>query len=112
MAALDYSTLAIRNYHDAGNTANIRVVLAVLAVFSTGSDATNRRRPSRVSRQPDHRRRGRSNSTPRSPTFAMSSATRLTNHLPVKAKTMTTAAMVAYAYDQIDQARATLEGST
>ena len=31
LAALDYVTLAIRNYHDSGNTAMIRTALAVLA---------------------------------------------------------------------------------
>ena len=33
MAAFDYFTLAIRNYHDAGNTTMIRTPLAVLAAF-------------------------------------------------------------------------------
>ena len=33
LAALDYVTLAIRNFHDAGNTTMIRVPLAVLAAF-------------------------------------------------------------------------------
>jgi hypothetical protein len=32
LAALNYTTLAIRNYHDAGNTANMRVAQAELAV--------------------------------------------------------------------------------
>ena len=33
LAALDYFTLAIRNYHDSGNTTMIRSPLAVLAAF-------------------------------------------------------------------------------
>ena len=32
LAALEYSAVAIRNYHDAGNTANMRASLAALAV--------------------------------------------------------------------------------
>ena len=39
----------------------------------------------------------------------MSWATRPTNRSPAKGETMTTAAMVTYAYDQIDQARTELE---
>jgi hypothetical protein len=35
----------------------------------------------------------------------MSSATSPTNRSPARVETMTTAAMVTYAYDQIDQAR-------
>ena len=33
LAALEYVTLAIRNFHDAGNTAKIRAPLAALAAF-------------------------------------------------------------------------------
>ena len=33
LAALDYVTLAIRNFHDSGNTTMMRVALAVLAAF-------------------------------------------------------------------------------
>ena len=33
LAALDYVTLAIRNFHDAGNTTVMRVALAILAAL-------------------------------------------------------------------------------
>jgi len=33
LAALDYGMLAIRNYHDAGNTNTICMPLAILATF-------------------------------------------------------------------------------
>jgi hypothetical protein len=33
LAALEYTTVAIRNYHDAGNTTNMRAILSFLAVF-------------------------------------------------------------------------------
>ncbi len=33
LAALDHFTVAIRNYHDAGNTHNMRAALAALAAF-------------------------------------------------------------------------------
>jgi len=33
LAALDYFTVAIRHYHDAGNTSLIRITLTVLAAF-------------------------------------------------------------------------------
>ncbi|MDH6247765.1 hypothetical protein [Mycobacterium sp. OTB74] len=42
-------------------------------------------------------------------TFAMSSATQTYESLARKGETMTTAATVTYAYDQIDQARAALK---
>jgi len=45
LAALDYITLAIRTYHDAGNTASVRAALSILAAVSTGADATNQRPP-------------------------------------------------------------------
>ena len=76
---------------------------------STGSDATNLRPPSPVSRSVPSRHRASPSSTPRSPTCAMSSATQTYESLARKGETMTTAAMVTYAYDQIDQARTELE---
>jgi hypothetical protein len=77
LAALDYVTLAIRNFHDAGNTTTIRVPPAVLAAFldrrgrheAAATIAGARSIPSRA--QPFPR------STPRSPTSARSSATGL-----------------------------------
>ena len=99
--------VAIRNFHDAGNTAMIGVPLAVLAACLTGSDATRT--------GGDHRRfRDR----------PLTTAGCLNQHaiahlrdvlgdqnyesLARKGETMTTAEMVTYAYDQIDQARAEL----
>ena len=108
LAALDHITLAIRNFHDSGNIATSVSALATLAVFSTGSDATNRRPPSPVSRSVPSPQRRSPRSTPRSPTCAMSSATQTYESLARKGETMTTAAMVTYAYDQIDQARTEL----
>ena len=101
--------MAIRNYHDSGNTTMIRAVAGYpRRLFSTGSDATNRRPPS-----PDSR------SIP-SPQSAIPEINTAITHLrdvlgdqtyeslARKGETMTTAAMVTYAYDQIDQARAEL----
>ena len=108
LAALDYVTLAIRNFHDAGNTTMIRAPLAVLAAFFD--------------------RLGRYEAAATIAGFAFSPLTAATlpeintaiahlrdvlgdqtyESLARKGETMTTAAMVTYAYDQIDQARAEL----
>jgi hypothetical protein len=108
LAAFDYLTLAIRNYHDAGNTATIRVPLAVLAaVFD---------------------RLGRYEPAATIAGFAISPFTAAATpelnaaiahlrdvlgdqtyeSLVRKRETMTIAAMVNCAYDQIDQARTEL----
>jgi tetratricopeptide (TPR) repeat protein len=108
IAALDCATLAIRNYHDSGNIAVIRVPLANLAVVLD--------------------RRGRYESAATIAGFAFSPMTALTIHelgtaiahlrntlgdqtyesLARRGETMTTAEIVTYAYDQIEQARAEL----
>ena len=79
----------------------------MVAAFSTGSDAMNRRPPSPVSPSTPH---------PAVPEIGTAIA-----HLrdvlgdstyesfARKGETMTTAAIAAYAYDQIDQARTELE---
>jgi predicted ATPase len=107
LAALDYIRLAIRRYHDAGNTANMRVAQAELALLFY---RLGRREPAA--------------------TIAGFAFSPLTAALPEFSATiadlrdllgdenyeslarmgavMTTAAMAAYAYDQIDQARAAL----
>ena len=54
--------------------------------FSTGSDATNRRPPSPVSRSVPSPQRRSPKSTPRSPTCARSSATRPTNRSPARVR--------------------------
>ena len=100
--------MAIRNYHDSGNHTHVRLDLAELAVIlRPARDATNRRPPSPVS------------PSPRSPTAHPELNTAIAHlrevlgdqtyeSLAHKGETMTTAAMVTYAYDQIDQARAEL----
>jgi hypothetical protein len=108
VAALDHLTLAIRNWHNAGNTTTIRVPMAVLGFLFD--------------------RLGRYESAATIAGFAVSPiaaagvpeiTTAITHlrhvlgdqtyeSLARKGETMTTAEMVAYAYDQIDQARAEL----
>ena len=108
VSAFDHLTLAIRNYHNAGDTITIRVPLAVLAVLF---DRLGRHEPAATIAG-----------------FALSFIAAATvpeittaiihlrdvlgeatyESLARNGKTMTTAAMVTYAYDQIDQARAEL----
>jgi predicted ATPase len=108
LAALDYLSRAIRNYHDSGHTAVMRVPLAVLAAFLY--------------------RRGRDEPAATVAGYAFSPITKewipelntVTTHLrdilgevtyetlARRGQAMTTAAIVTYAYDQIDQARAEL----
>ena len=82
LAALDYVALAVRNFHDAGNTTMIRFPLTVLAAFF---DRLGRVEPAATiagfafsvltaTANP--------NSPPPSPICAMSSATRPTNRSP------------------------------
>jgi hypothetical protein len=108
-SAFDHLTLAILNYHNAGDTTTIRVPLAVLvALFD---------------------RLGRYEPAATVAGFALSplsaaavpEITTVITHLrdvlgeatyeslARKGETMTTAAMATYAYDQIDQARTELE---
>jgi len=109
LAALDHITLAIRHFDDSGNVGLIRNALATLAVFL---DRLGRLEPAatiagfafspltasgfpQLSRVIAHLRDVLGEETYES--------------LARKGETMTTAAMVTYAYDQIDQARAELE---
>jgi predicted ATPase/class 3 adenylate cyclase len=109
LAALDHITLAIRNFYDSGNVGLIRGPLATLAVFL---DRLGRLEPAATIAG-----------------FALNFLTASTvpeittaithlrdvlgdqtyESLAHKGETMTTAAMVTYAYDQIDQARTELE---
>jgi predicted ATPase/class 3 adenylate cyclase len=109
LAALEYLTLAIRNYHDSGNTTHLRAPLAVLATLF---DRLARYEPAATIAG-----------------FAFNPLTALTSReistaiahlrdvlgdqtyesLARKGETMTAAAMATYAYDQIDQARTELE---
>jgi predicted ATPase len=109
LAALDYITLAIRTFHDAGNTTGVRTTLGILAVLF---DRLGRHEPAAT--MAGH---------PISPhtEAAFPEINTAIAHLrdvlgdPAyeslarKGATMTTAAMVTYAYDQIDQARTELE---
>ena len=110
VSAFDHLTLAIRNFHNAGDTTMIRVPLAVLAVLF---DRLGRYEPAATiagfALSPLAALRRSPKSPPRSPTSAMSSATQTYESLARKGETMTTAAMATYAYDQIDQARAELK---
>jgi hypothetical protein len=109
LAALDHLRLAIRNFHNAGDTTTIRVPLAILAALF---DRLGRYEPAATIAG-----------------FALSPLTassypQLTTaithlreilgdqtyeSLARKGETMATAAMVTYAYDQIDQAQTELE---
>ena len=108
MAAFGYFELAIRNHHDSGNITMIRTPLAVLAAFLD--------------------RLGRYEAAATIASFATSSLTETAfpelgsaitglrdvlgdqtyESLAHSGEAMTTAEMVTYAYDQIDQARAVL----
>jgi len=109
LAALDHITLGIRNFYESGNVAYTRSALATLAVFL---DRLARLEPAativgfalspltastvpQLSTAITHLREVLGEATYES--------------LARKGETMTTAAMVTYAYDQIDQARTELE---
>ena len=110
VSAFDHLTLAIRNFHNAGDTTTIRVPLAILAVLF---DRLGRYEPAATiagfafspmpaalpefSTAITHLREVLGDQTYES--------------LARNGETMTTAAMVTYAYDQIDQARTELEHS-
>ena len=109
VSAFDHLTLAIRNYHDSGETTTIRVPLAVLAVLF---DRLGRYEPAatiagfacsaiaavgvpEITTAITHLRDVLGEATYES--------------LARMGEVMTTSAMVTYAYDQIDQARTELE---
>jgi predicted ATPase len=109
VAALDHLTLAIRNFHDSGDTTTLRFALAVLAVLF---DRLGRYEPAATVAGFAH--------SPIAAAAAPEITTAITHlrdvlgdqtyeSLARKGETMTTAAMVTYAYDQIDQARTELE---
>ncbi len=110
-SALDHLTLAIRNYHNCGNTTTIRLPLAVLAVLLDRLGCYERAAtvagfafsPIAVATFPEI-------------TTAIGNLRNVLGDatyesLARKGETMTTAEMVTYAYDQIDQARTELEHS-
>ena len=109
LAALDYVALAIRNYPRLGQHRHICV--SPLAILAALFDRLGRYEPAATIAGfafGPFTAAASLRSTPRSPTFAMSSATQTYESLARKGETMTTAEMVTYAYDQIDQARAEL----
>jgi predicted ATPase len=109
LAAFDHLTLAIRNYHDCGDTTSIRVPLATLAALF---DRLGRYEPAATI--------AGFALSPLSAAAVPEITTAITHlrdvlgeatyeSLARKGETMTTAAMATYAYDQIDQARTELE---
>jgi predicted ATPase len=109
VSAFDHLTLAIRNYHNCGNTTTLRVPLAVLAALF---DRLGRYEPAATV--------AGFALSPMAAAGVPEITTAITHLRDVlgeatyesfarKGETMTTAAMVAYAYDQIDQARTELE---
>ena len=109
LAAFDHLTLAIRNYHDCGDTTSIRVPLATLAALF---DRLGRYEPAATI--------AGFALSPLAAAAVPEITTTITHlrdvlgeatyeSLARKGETMTTAAMVTYAYDQIDQARTELE---
>jgi hypothetical protein len=96
VSAFDHLTLAIRNYHNSGNTTTIRIPLAEPAATIAGFALS----PMAAAALPEittaitHLRDVLGDQTYES--------------LARKGETMTTAAMATYAYDQIDEARAEL----
>jgi predicted ATPase/class 3 adenylate cyclase len=109
LAALEYSAVAIRNHHDAGNTANMRASLAVLVIL--------------LHRRAIHEPAATIAGFAPNPMTAVAMpelgtaiahlrdvlGDKTYGSLARRGETMTTAEMVTYAYDQIDQARAELE---
>jgi hypothetical protein len=109
VSAFDHLTLAIRNYHNSGNTTTIRIPLAILAALfdqlgryePAATIAGFARSPLAAATVPEittaitHLREVLGEATYES--------------LARKGEAMTTAAMATYAYDQIDQARTELE---
>jgi predicted ATPase len=111
-SAFDHLTLAIRNYHNSGDTTTIRGPLAILAALS---DRLGRYEPAATIA-------GFALSIPLAAAAVPEITTAITHlrnvlgeatyeSLARKGETMTTAAIATYAYDQIDQARTELEHS-
>jgi predicted ATPase len=109
LAALEYSAVAIRNYHDAGSTANMRAVLAALAAYL---DRLGCYEPAATI--------AGFGFGPLTAVWLPELSTTVTHlrdvlgdqayeSLARKGEAMTAAAMATYAYDQIDQARTELE---
>jgi len=76
LAALEYLTLAIRNYHDSGNTTHMRAPLAVLVTLFDRLGRHESAATIAVSRSTPSPRWPPPKSAPRSPTCVMFWATR------------------------------------
>jgi tetratricopeptide (TPR) repeat protein len=109
LAALEYSAVAIRRYHDSGNNLNMRAALAGLAACL---DRLGRYEPAATIAGFAF--------NPLNAAWVPELGTTIAHlrdvlgdqtyeSLAHDGETMTTAAMATYAYDQIDQARATLK---
>jgi len=109
LAALEYFARTIHNYYDSGNTAHLNTALGALAVLF---DRLGRYEPAATI--------ARFALSPLAAAGVPEITTAITHlrevlgdqtyeSLARKGETMTTAAMVTYAYDQIDQARTELE---
>jgi predicted ATPase len=109
VTAFDHLTLTIRSYHNSGNTASIRVPLAILAAHLD-----------RLARYEPAATIAGFALSPFSTAAVPEILTAISHLLDVlgeatyesfarKGEAMTTAAMATYAYDQIDQARTELE---
>jgi predicted ATPase/class 3 adenylate cyclase len=107
LAALDHVTLAIRTYHDSGNTVSVRGSVSILAAVF---DRLGRYEPAATMAGfaviPFTAMLAEFNTAIAHLRDVLGEATY--ESLARKGETMTTAAMVTYAYDQIDQARAEL----
>jgi predicted ATPase len=109
VAALDYLAVAIRNHHESGNIGMLPIPLGILAAVL---DRLGRCEPAATIG-------GFAAVNPMAPTTVPELGTAIAHlrdvlggatyqSLTRKGETMTTAAMVTYAYDQIDQARTAL----
>ena len=108
LAALDYATLALRNFHDAGNTNGVRTMLGILAALFD-----------RLGRHDAAATMAGFPISPHTATAFPQINTAIAHlrdvlgdpayeSLARKGEAMTTAAVTAYAYNQIDQARKAL----
>jgi hypothetical protein len=120
VSAFDHLTLAIRNFHNAGDSTTLRVPLAVLAALF---DRLGRYEPAATIAGFALSPIAGFALSPMAATTVPEITTAITHlrevlgeatyeSLAGKGETMTTAAMVTYAYDQIDQARAELNAVT
>jgi hypothetical protein len=109
VSAFGHLTLTIRNFHNAGDTTTIRIPLAILAALfdrlgryePAATIAGFALSPIAAAGVPEI------TTAIAHPRDVLGEATY--ESLARKGETMTTAAMVTYAYDQIDQARTELE---